>query len=118
MRLMAVAIVFSMDHASLQEPRVPFPSVLDFLRGCVCLCRRWRVSGRARSAAIRQEPCQRDVRIRVIRPMPACWRSTGPALSFRCFEHHGRALNNDWPPEHDLRDIMDAIFCVDRTGVQ
>ncbi|TVP36593.1 transposase [Streptomyces griseus subsp. griseus] len=34
------------------------------------------------------------------------------------FERRGRALGFGRPPEHDLRDIMDAILYVDRTGVQ
>ncbi|OEJ36182.1 transposase [Streptomyces agglomeratus] len=40
--------------------------------------------------------------------MLAAWR----------FERRGRALDFGRPPEHDLRDIMDAILYVDRTGVQ
>lgn len=40
--------------------------------------------------------------------MLAAWR----------FERRGRALDFGRPPEHDLREIMDAILYVDRTGVQ
>lgn len=40
--------------------------------------------------------------------MPAAWR----------FERRGRALDFGRPPEHDLREIMNAILYVDRTGVQ
>ncbi|EHN80364.1 transposase IS4 family protein [Streptomyces coelicoflavus ZG0656] len=39
-------------------------------------------------------------------------------LSAWRFERRGRALDFGRPPEHDLRDIMDAILYVDRTGVQ
>ncbi|EOY50992.1 Mobile element protein [Streptomyces lividans 1326] len=39
-------------------------------------------------------------------------------LSAWRLERRGRALNFGRPPEHDLRDIMDAILYVDRTGVQ
>jgi hypothetical protein len=41
-----------------------------------------------------------------------------PVLSAWRFERRGRALDFDRPPEHDLRDIMDVILYVDRTGVQ
>ncbi len=33
-------------------------------------------------------------------------------------ERRGRALDFGRPPEHDLREIMNAILYVDRTGVQ
>ncbi|WP_093802962.1 IS5 family transposase [Streptomyces sp. Wb2n-11] len=49
-----------------------------------------------------------DARSELIEPVPAAWR----------FERRGRALGFGRPPEHDLRDIMDAILYVDRTGVQ
>ncbi|GAB1333342.1 IS5-like element ISSco3 family transposase [Streptomyces sennicomposti] len=39
-------------------------------------------------------------------------------LSAWRFERRGRALDFGRPPEHDLRDIMDAILYVARTGVQ
>jgi hypothetical protein len=41
-----------------------------------------------------------------------------PVLSAWRFERRGRALDFWWPPEHDLREIMNAILYVDRTGVQ
>lgn len=41
----------------------------------------------------------------------------GYACSAAC-ERRARALDFGRPPEHDLRDIMDAILYVDRTGVQ
>lgn len=41
-----------------------------------------------------------------------------PVLAARRFERRGSALNFGRPPEHDLREIMDAILYVDRTGVQ
>lgn len=44
----------------------------------------------------------------MVEPVLAAWR----------FERRGRALGFGRPPEHDLRDIMDAILYVDRTGVQ
>ncbi|ESP99556.1 Transposase DDE domain protein [Streptomyces sp. ADI96-15] len=44
----------------------------------------------------------------MIEPVLAAWR----------FERRGKALAFGRPPEHDLRDIMDAILYVDRTGVQ
>lgn len=49
-----------------------------------------------------------DARWELIEPVLAAWR----------FERRGRALAFGRPPEHDLRDIMDAILYVDRTGVQ
>lgn len=39
-------------------------------------------------------------------------------LSAWRYERHGRALGFGRPPEHDLREIMNAILYVDRTGVQ
>ncbi|MFF2331175.1 MULTISPECIES: IS5 family transposase [unclassified Streptomyces] len=57
------------------------------------------------------------------RPYPsdlsdARWELIEPALAAWRFERRGRALDFGRPPEHDLRDIMDAILYVDRTGVQ
>ncbi|WP_437029754.1 IS5 family transposase [Streptomyces sp. enrichment culture] len=57
------------------------------------------------------------------RPYPsdlsdARWELIEPVLSAWRFERRGRALDLGRPPEHDLRDIMDAILYVDRTGVQ
>jgi transposase len=57
------------------------------------------------------------------RPYPsdlsdARWELVEPVLSAWRFERRGRALDFGRPPEHDLRDIMDAILYVDRTGVQ
>lgn len=49
-----------------------------------------------------------DARRELIEPVLSAWR----------FERRGRALDFGRPPEHDLRDIMDAILYVDRTGVQ
>ncbi|WP_329394422.1 IS5 family transposase [Streptomyces lydicus] len=49
-----------------------------------------------------------DVRWELIEPVLAAWR----------FERRGRALDFGRPPEHDLREIMNAILYVDRTGVQ
>ncbi|MGW4985469.1 IS5 family transposase [Streptomyces mirabilis] len=49
-----------------------------------------------------------DARWELIEPVLAAWR----------FERRGRALDFGRPPEHGLRDIMDAILYVDRTGVQ
>lgn len=49
-----------------------------------------------------------DARWELVEPVLAAWR----------FERRGRALDFGRPPEHDLRDIMDAILYVDRTGVQ
>lgn len=34
------------------------------------------------------------------------------------FERRGRALDFGRPPRHDLREIMNAILYVDRTGCQ
>ncbi|MBT2423795.1 IS5 family transposase [Streptomyces sp. ISL-22] len=48
----------------------------------------------------------------------ARWEVIEPVLSaWRC-ERRGRALGFGRPPEHDLREIMNAILYVDRTGVQ
>ncbi|MEU2562466.1 transposase [Streptomyces longispororuber] len=44
----------------------------------------------------------------MIEPVLAAWR----------FEHRGRALDVGRPPGHDLREVMNAIPHVDRTGVQ
>lgn len=49
-----------------------------------------------------------DARWELIEPVLAAWR----------YERHGRALGFGRPPEHDLREIMNAILYVDRTGVQ
>jgi transposase len=49
-----------------------------------------------------------DARWELIEPVLAAWR----------FERRGRALDFGRPPEHDLRDIMNAILYVERTGVQ
>ncbi len=46
------------------------------------------------------------------------WELVGPVLAAWRFERRGRALDFGRPPEHDLRDIMDAISYADRTGVQ
>jgi hypothetical protein len=55
------------------------------------------------------------------RPYPgdlsdATWELVEPVLSAWRFERRGRALDFGRPREHDLRDIMDAILYVDRTG--
>ncbi|MFE5513025.1 IS5 family transposase [Streptomyces sp. NPDC056529] len=57
------------------------------------------------------------------RPYPsdlsdARWELIEPVLSAWRLERRSRALHFGRPPEHDLRDIMDAILYVDRTGVQ
>lgn len=49
-----------------------------------------------------------DARWELIEPVLAAWR----------FERRGRALDFGRPPQHDLREIMNAILYVDRTGVQ
>ncbi|MFI1370062.1 IS5 family transposase [Streptomyces griseochromogenes] len=49
-----------------------------------------------------------DARWALIEPVPAAWRA----------ERRRSALNIGRPPEHDLREIMNAILYVDRTGVQ
>ncbi|MDH6432434.1 transposase [Streptomyces sp. SAI-144] len=48
----------------------------------------------------------------------ARWELIEPVLSAWRFERRGRALDFGRPPEHDLREIMNAIVYVDRTGVQ
>jgi transposase len=48
----------------------------------------------------------------------ARWELIEPVLSAWRYERHGRALGFGRPPEHDLREIMNAILYVDRTGVQ
>ncbi|MFF0095310.1 IS5 family transposase [Streptomyces canus] len=48
----------------------------------------------------------------------ARWELTEPVLSAWRFERRGRALDFGRPPELDLREIMNAILYVDRTGVQ
>ncbi|MFD5521324.1 IS5 family transposase [Streptomyces sp. NPDC127066] len=49
-----------------------------------------------------------DARWELIEPMLSAWR----------FERRGLALDFDRPPRHDLREIMNAILYVDRTGCQ
>jgi transposase len=56
-------------------------------------------------------PCPSDLsdaRWELIEPVLAAWR----------YERHGRALAFGRPAELDLREIMNAILYVDRTGVQ
>ncbi|MFF5279434.1 IS5 family transposase [Streptomyces sp. NPDC000133] len=48
----------------------------------------------------------------------ARWELIEPVLSAWRFERRGKALDFGRSPVHDLRDIMDAILYVDRTGVQ
>lgn len=48
----------------------------------------------------------------------ARWELIGPVLAAWRYERHGRALGFGRPPQHDLREIMNAILYVDRTGVQ
>nr|WP_264203431.1 transposase [Streptomyces bambusae] len=38
------------------------------------------------------------------------WELIGPVLAAWRFERRGRALDFGRPPEHGLRDIMDAIL--------
>lgn len=57
------------------------------------------------------------------RPYPsdlsdARWELIEPVLTAWRFERRGRALDFGRPPEHELREIMNAIHYVDRTGVQ
>jgi transposase len=49
-----------------------------------------------------------DARWELIEPVLSAWRA----------ERRRYALNIGRPPEHDLREIMNAILYVDRTGVQ
>ncbi len=49
-----------------------------------------------------------DARRELMEPVLSPWR----------FERRGRTLDFGRPPEHDLREIMNAILYVDRTGVQ
>ncbi|CAL9425276.1 IS5 family transposase [Streptomyces sp. enrichment culture] len=49
-----------------------------------------------------------DARWELVEPVLAAWR----------FERRRRALAFGRPPEHELREIMNAILYVDRTGVQ
>ncbi|MFJ6523453.1 IS5 family transposase [Streptomyces filamentosus] len=46
------------------------------------------------------------------------WGLIEPVLTAWRLERRRTALHFGRPPEHDLRDIMDAILYVDRTGVQ
>ncbi|WP_206503220.1 IS5 family transposase [Streptomyces chrestomyceticus] len=57
------------------------------------------------------------------RPCPsglsdARWKLIEPVLTAWRFERRARALDIGRPPEHGLREIMNAILYVDRTGVQ
>ncbi len=49
-----------------------------------------------------------DARWELIEPVLSAWRAGRRA----------RALEFGRPPEHELREIMNAILYVDRTGVQ
>ncbi|GAA2463344.1 hypothetical protein GCM10010405_54780 [Streptomyces macrosporus] len=49
-----------------------------------------------------------DARWALIEPVPTAWRA----------ERRRRALAIGRPPEHELREILNAILCVDRTGAQ
>ncbi|KOT99788.1 transposase [Streptomyces rimosus subsp. pseudoverticillatus] len=46
------------------------------------------------------------------------WALIEPTLSAWRAERRGKALAFARPPEHDLREIVNAILYVDRTGVQ
>ncbi|KUN92520.1 IS5 family transposase [Streptomyces caeruleatus] len=48
----------------------------------------------------------------------ARWELIEPVLSAWRFERRGPALDFGRPPQHDLREIMNAILYVDRTGCQ
>ncbi|WP_437079190.1 IS5 family transposase [Streptomyces sp. enrichment culture] len=48
----------------------------------------------------------------------AGWELAGPVLAAWRFERRRRALASGRPPEHELREIMNAILYVDRTGVR
>ncbi|MFE0063390.1 transposase, partial [Streptomyces sp. NPDC059003] len=48
----------------------------------------------------------------------ACWELIEPVLSAWRFERRGRAPDFGRPPRHDLREIMNAILYMDRTGCQ
>ncbi|MEU5951498.1 IS5 family transposase [Streptomyces sp. NPDC047525] len=48
----------------------------------------------------------------------ARWELLEPVLSAWRFERRGRSLGFGRPPRHDLREIMNAILYVDRTGCQ
>ncbi|WP_406359145.1 transposase [Streptomyces sp. NBC_00658] len=48
----------------------------------------------------------------------ARWELIEPALSAWRFERRSWALDFGRPPQHDLREIMNAILYVDRTGCQ
>jgi transposase len=48
----------------------------------------------------------------------ARWELIEPVLSAWRYERHGRALGFGRPAELDLREILNAILYVDRTGVQ
>jgi transposase len=51
-------------------------------------------------------------------PSAARWELIGPVLSARRAGRRRHALNIGRPPEHELREIMNAILSVDRTGVR
>ncbi|OMI36794.1 transposase, IS4 family protein [Streptomyces sparsogenes DSM 40356] len=48
------------------------------------------------------------MRAKTVSPSAVAWRA----------ERRRHALNIGRPPKHDLREIMNAILYVDRTGVQ
>ncbi len=48
----------------------------------------------------------------------ARWELNEPVFSAWRAERRRYGLHIGRPPEHDLREIMNAILCVDRTEVQ
>jgi transposase len=94
---------------------------------CACLIPRYPEQSRdsatvsARLGALASGRYAQDMSER--RPYPsdlsdARWALIEPVLSAWRAERRGRALDIGRPPEHDLREIMNAILYVDRTGVQ
>jgi transposase len=86
---------------------------LPRLRACVVIAVRLGALGLRRYAEgmPKRRPYPSDLsdaRWELVKPVLAAWR----------FERRGRALDFGRPPEHDLRDIMDVILYVDRTGAQ
>src|SRR3954471_2415042 len=48
-----------------------------------------------------------DARWELVEPVLTAWRS----------ERRGRGLDIGRPPNHDLRSLLDAVLCVNRTGI-
>ncbi|WP_369243590.1 transposase [Streptomyces sp. R41] len=47
----------------------------------------------------------------------ARWELIEPVLTAWWSERRGRGLDIGWPPDHDLRSLLDVVLYVNRTGI-